>query len=171
MLEKKVCKSCGQSGYFLKLNNDFLCVQCVDLKKKEMTHNEIDRELINFVNDNGSLEKVTSLLQAHKQKERRESKSFDKIFKDYQKARQLEKQGDTQEALSIYLKILPNCPPGISYYERPCIILEKEHEYAQAIEICDLAIKNIKQGRFYADTDIFQHRKERLLKKLEKEMK
>lgn len=64
---------------------------------------------------------------------------------------------------------MENIPPGTDYYTRPCIILEKKHEYAQAIEICDMAIKGIREDRFNADEEEFLHRKNRLLKKLEKD--
>ena len=171
MFEKNVCRGCGKSGYFLKLNKDLLCGECVDLQNKKMTESEFTEELIKWYKGKGTLEKVNSYMEAQEAKSQREEKSFNKVFNKYQKARELEKSGKVDDALEIYLKILENCPPGTDYYIRPCIILEKKHQYAQAIEICDLAIKNIRIERFSADENEFLHRKNRLLKKIEKEKK
>ena len=49
--------------------------------------------------------------------------------------------------------------------------IRKKHEYLQAIEICDLAIKSIREERYQADESEFTHRKNRLLSKLEKQKK
>lgn len=171
MFEKNVCKGCGKSGYFLKLNKDLLCEECLDLQRKQMTSSEFDEELIKWYKGEGSLKKVNSYMKAQDAKSQREEKNFNKVFHKYQKARELEKSGKVDNALEIYIKILENCPPGTDYYIRPCIILEKKHLYAQAIQICDLAIKNIRIGRFNADENEFLHRKDRLLKKIEKAKK
>lgn len=168
MFEKNVCKGCGKSGYFLKLNKDLLCEECVDLQNKEMTLIEFAEELVKWHEGKGSIKRVSSYMKAQDAKSQREEKSFSKVFNKYQKARELEKSGKEDNALEIYLKILENCPPGTDYYIRPCIILEKRHQYSQAVEICDLAIKNIRIGRFNADENEFLYRKNRLLKKLEK---
>lgn len=171
MFEKNVCKGCGKSGYFLKLNKDLLCEECLDLQRKQMTSSKFDEELIKWYKGEGSLKKVNSYMKAQDAKSQREEKNFNKVFHKYQKARELEKSGKVDNALEIYIKILENCPPGTDYYIRPCIILEKKHLYAQAIQICDLAIKNIRIGRFNADENEFLHRKDRLLKKIEKAKK
>ncbi|MBC5745620.1 hypothetical protein FMM74_019135 [Lachnospiraceae bacterium MD308] len=171
MFEKNVCKGCGKGGYFLKLNKDLLCEECVDLQNKEMTLSEFDEELTKWYKGEGTLKKVNSYMKAQDAKSQREEKSFNKVFNRYQKARELEKSGKLDNALEIYLKILKNCPPGTDYYVRPCIILEKKHQYTQAVELCDLAIKNIRIGRFNADENEFLHRKNRLLRKIEKEKK
>lgn len=171
MFEKNVCMGCGKSGYFLKLNKELLCEECVDLKNKKMTNSEVTEELVNWFNGKGTLKKVNSYMKAQDAKSQREKKNFDKVFNSYQKARELEKSGKTDDALEIYLKILENCPSGTDYYIRPCIILEKKQQYAQAVELCDLAIKNIRIGRFNADENEFLHRKNRLLKKMQKERK
>lgn len=169
MFTKKVCKGCGKSGLFLKLNKDNLCFECADLQKSEMSMAEIADELGAYVKGKGTPKKTISYMQKQEKKEQRESKNFNRVFGTYETARQLERQGETDRALSIYLKLLETCPPGTDYYIRPCIILEKKHEYAHAIQICDLAIKGINQGRFNADIADFEHRKNRLQRKLEKE--
>lgn len=162
--EKNVCKECWESGYSLKLNKDFLCKKCEVLSKKYgFSDKEFESGLItqNFI----------AAMKAYDDKEKRANRNFDKIYGKYQEARELEKYGNTDDALKIYLKNLENCPPGTNYYSRPAIILEKQHQYAQAVELCDLAIKNIRIGRFKANEEEFLHRKNRLLKKIEKEKK
>lgn len=168
MFTKKVCKECGRSGYTLRLNKDLLCPDCVDLQNKKMTLDEVADELVNWHNGKGSLKKINALHKAQESKDRREERNFNFVFGNYQKARDLERKGETDKALAIYLKLLKNNPPGTDYYTRPCIILEKKHEYAQAIQICDMAIKAIQQKRFNADEEEFLHRKNRLIKKSEK---
>jgi len=168
MLEKKVCKHCGKSGYFLKLDNNLLCRACADLLEKGTDMNEIADELAEFATGEGSLKRIEALIKAQNEANERGKINFESIYREYERARKIEKEGDTEKALACYLKILKKCPPGTDYYVRPCIILERKHDYAYAIEICDLAIKNIREGRFKADEEEFQHRKSRLLKKLEK---
>lgn len=171
MFEKKVCKSCGKNGFFLKLNEDLLCSECADLQNREMSMPEVADEIVKFVNGKGTTKKLDTYIKAQEKKENRERKNFNFVFGNYKKARNLEKQGKTDKALELYLKLLDNCPGGTDYYVRPCIILEKKHEYVHAIQICDLAIRNIQQGRFNANVEEFQHRKNRLLRKLENNKK
>ena len=86
----------------------------------------------------------------------------------YLKAKQLEKT-DQNKALDIYFKILSNFQPeGTVYYERPCILLEKQKRYEEAIEICERAIKVIKVGLFNASLEEFEHRLNRLIRKRDK---
>lgn len=164
MFERKVCKSCGKNGFFLKLNKDFLCSECANLQQNEMTMVEISNELIH-----GNFTKIESLIQEQDKKQRREEQNFNYVFKNYNTAYSLEKQGNADKALDIYIEMLEYNPPGMNYYIRPCIILERKHEYTAAIQICDLAIKRINQGYFDGNLDDFEHRRQRLLKKLEKE--
>lgn len=160
---RNVCKGCLANGYSLELNEELLCSDCAFCHRLDL--NEI-------VYSKNSLSTVTEQLiefnRAYDAKKEREQRNFDFVFGKYSRARELEKQGNTDEALRIYLSIIEYCPPGTDYYHRPCIILEKQKEYAKAIEICDLAIKHIREGRFNANEDEFNHRKERLIKKMSK---
>lgn len=87
----------------------------------------------------------------------------------YEQAQLLEKNSEVEKALEIYLSILENYEPiGISYYERPAIILEKLKRYKEALGVCDLALKN--PNRFNKPTltaikDKLGKRKIRLTKK------
>lgn len=83
----------------------------------------------------------------------------------YKKARQLEKT-NPDKALNLYLEILSKYEPrGTLYYERPCIILEKQKRYDEAIGICRKAIGLIEGDIFNADAETFKHRMERLIRK------
>ncbi len=168
---KMVCKECYKSGYNLKLNENLLCDECIDYYNKELNSNELRSDIENWIDKKGNLKRINICNKLRKKKEKRTEKNFYKIFNAYQKARELERQGKPDDALKIYLKLLVECPPGTEYYARPCIILEKKHEYLQAIEICDLAIKSIREERYQADESEFTHRKNRLLSKLEKQKK
>ncbi len=163
---RNVCKECLANGYSLKLNEDLLCSKCANLLSMRISNASFD-ELAELVWSES--EEFDAYNKAYEAKSKREEKNFNFIFDNFSKARELEKDGCVQEALNIYLKIVEYCPPGTDYYTRPCIILEKQKEYAKAIEICDLAIKHIREGRFNADEEEFNHRKERLIKKMSKE--
>lgn len=85
----------------------------------------------------------------------------------YEKARNLERAGFINEALDIYLNILKEFSPiETAYYERPAILLEKLKRYSEAIVICERAITKIDNIYFHANPDEFQHRINRLKKKL-----
>ncbi|MBU5311866.1 hypothetical protein KQI38_07475 [Tissierella carlieri] len=87
----------------------------------------------------------------------------------YEQARNLEKADNIDGALNIYLDILNKyIPEGSSYYERPCILLEKLKRYDEAIEICDLAIARIENYNFNFSADDFIKRLDRLIKKKNK---
>ena len=94
---------------------------------------------------------------------------FEYYFNKYNKARELERNGRLDKALSIYLSILPLQPGGTLYYERPCILLEKMHRYEDALYVCELAIERIQKKAFNADLEPFEKRKARLEKKIIKE--
>lgn len=87
----------------------------------------------------------------------------------YEQAREIERQGDLERALTIYLDIIKYCSPeGTVYYERPAIILEKLGKYKEAIRVCERAIKKINNVTFHADPQEFQKRIDRLNKKIRK---
>lgn len=166
---KNVCKECYKSGYNLKLDKNLLCDECIDYYNKELNPNDFGNDLDNWIDGKGDLKRISICNKLREKKEKRTDKNFYRIFNPYQKARELERKGKIDDALKIYLKLLIECPPGTEYYTRPCIILEKKHEYLQAIEICDLAIKSIREGRFQADENEFIKRKNRLTKKADKQ--
>ena len=163
MRVRNVCKECLANGYSLELNEELLCSDCAYCHRLDLDK---------IVYSNHSLSTMSKQMKefnrAYDAKREREQRNFDFVYGKYTYARELEKQGNAEEALLIYLNIIEYCPPGTDYYTRPCIILEKQKEYDKAIEICDLAIKHIREGRFNADEEEFNHRKERLIKKMSK---
>lgn len=99
----------------------------------------------------------------------KKNNDFKKYNSLYEKARNFEKTNDIDGALRIYFDILNKyIPEGSSYYERPCIILEKLKRYDEAIEICNLAITRIEHYKFNFPADDFKNRLERLIKKKNK---
>lgn len=156
----KVCKECLESGTSLPLSRKLLCKECEWLAKH-------DRPLIQTALS-FNIHNVERYNNAYEEKRKREERNFGRIFSNLMQGKALEKQGQTDEALEIYIKTLSYLPPGTDYYKRPCILLEKKKDYEKAIEICDLAIKCIKENRFKADTEEFEKRRKRLSEKLEK---
>lgn len=118
--EKNVCKECWESGYSLKLNKDFLCKKCENHNKIVQLYSdkEIDDELLEWYLKNSIPKKYNKVMKSYNDKEKRANRNFDKIYGKYQEARELEKSGNTDDALKIYLKNLENCPPGTNYYSR-----------------------------------------------------
>lgn len=170
-MEKCIC--CGKSGVFVRLNKDGLCSQCVKdtniIMDFKSSTNAMKRFFLN--NDIKEFLKVRNSTSAQKRIKKRKLHSFEKIFFQYQKARTLEKKGNINQALVIYLSLVPYRPEGTDYYTRPCIILENQKRYQEAIEICDIAIQEIEAEHFNADVQEFVHRRERLMKKREKNTK
>ena len=76
MFEKKVCKGCGKSGVFLKLNDDLLCSECAELESKRMTTTEVVDELVAYVNGAGTTKKIEDYLDAEEAKNKREKRNF-----------------------------------------------------------------------------------------------
>lgn len=165
------CRRCGKSGLFVRLNKNGLCSQCAKDTNAIMDFEASTNALINFVSNNDAkeLHKVQRSIAAQKRMDKRKLQNFEKILSQFQKARTLEKENKPNQALAIYLSLIPHRPEGTDYYTRPCIILEKQKRYKEAIEICTIAIQEIEAKHFNADTQDFYHRRERLTKKLEKQ--
>lgn len=90
-----------------------------------------------------------------------------KYYPIYEQARVLEKNGQPEEALRLYMEIMHNYTPyGTAYYERPTIILERLGRFEEAIIICDRAIRAINNNLFHGDIEPFEKRKKRLEKKI-----
>lgn len=169
MFQKKKCINCGASGRFLKLNDHNLCVKCASLKNKEMSMEDVGNEIADWFNSGKIPSKLLDIQAERFASDIRSDLNFERIFRTYNIARDFEKSGDVDAALSIYLDLLQDCPPGMDYYVRPCIILEKKKSYELAIDICETAISNINAGYFSGDIAEIEHRKERLERKLAKQ--
>lgn len=168
----KKCNQCGKAGLFLRLNKDGLCKSCErdNLKLINLSSEELVNTLSNAVktDNNKELKKIEKSLEAQNRISKRQRTNFDIVYNKYNKARELERSGNTDKALKIYLSLIEYRPPGTDYYTRPCIILEKQKKYKEAIEICDIAIEEINNNNFNANVSEFTKRLERLKKKFEK---
>ena len=162
------CVLCGKFGLFVKTNKDGLCSQCAKDKSSIISMERTANLLSKYVKtgNKSSLNRVQESIEAQKRINKRELQNFENVLKRFQKARELEKAHKTDQALEIYLSLIPYRPEGTDYYTRPCIILEKQQRYREAIEICDIAIHEIEEQHFHADTQDFLHRRERLMKKM-----
>lgn len=96
----------------------------------------------------------------------------DKIFEFYTrlfaKGQECERQGQLALALDYYLLTVFNCcPTGTLYYERPAILLEKQHRYILVLILCDLG----KRAYFMSNGNLppdFDKRRSRVLSKLKR---
>ncbi len=91
-------------------------------------------------------------------------------FKLLQKAKRFESMGNADKALEFYLELHHNCTPNTSdAYERPCIILEKNKRYDEAIDLCNKAIKAIEADKMSGTKEKFLDRIENINSKRSKE--
>ncbi len=92
---------------------------------------------------------------------------FQKMYKLHEKAKRLEKYAKDKDALDIYLQIHKEYFPNTSdLYERPIILLEKNHRYHEALEICKLAIERIEAQKISGSLKFFNSKLEHLENKL-----
>ena len=94
------------------------------------------------------------------------SEKMNELFNLTQKAQKMEVINE-EVALKIYLEIFDNYTPKISKtYESAIRLLEKRQRYSEALKICELAIKLIKEDQISGIIDKFETTQERLLKKM-----
>lgn len=69
---------------------------------------------------------------------------FDEYYSKFMKAKDLEKSGEIEKSLSLYMDVINNYnPEGNLYYERPAIMLEKIRDYKRALSIVMLGKQNL----------------------------
>lgn len=139
---------------------------------KELSLDELATELRNYIDTGIESKKLKEHKAAMTLKDIANIKrknTFNKYFKLYEKAKDLEKKKDVEGALAIYFEILDKyIPEGSVYYERPCIVLEKLKRYDEAIAICNLAITRIDNQIFNFPKEEFEKRLDRLIRKKSK---
>lgn len=80
-----------------------------------------------------------------------------------EKAKAMEKIGNDDKALELYLELINDHHPHVSHvFERASVILEKKRRYDEAIEICNRAIDLIKQEKISGNVATFQSRINRI---------
>lgn len=89
----------------------------------------------------------------------------------FTKAREIEKE-NPDIALVKYMDILSRFKPtGTAYYERPAILLERNKRYQEAIDVCELALKNLaafNPHTYEGCKEDFEKRIDRCKRKIEK---
>ena len=92
---------------------------------------------------------------------------MNEMLKLNEKAKKMDRLGNEDTALELYLEILDNYHPSLySNFERPAIILEKKRRYQEALEICQRALELIEDENISGDTDKCQHRIDKLTEKI-----
>lgn len=93
------------------------------------------------------------------------------MFKLVEKAKTMERIGNENKALEIYLDVHKNYTPNTSdAYERPAVILERKKRYDEALKICEKAIELINDNKLGGTVTKFEKRIEKLKGKMATEM-
>jgi tetratricopeptide (TPR) repeat protein len=89
--------------------------------------------------------------------------SNNEYYHIFERAQRLERAGNDDKALELYLEIHENYQPNLSQaYERPAIILEKKRRYDEAIDMCEKAISMIEKDIVAGSTEKFHSRIEKI---------
>lgn len=92
---------------------------------------------------------------------------MNEMLKLNDKAKKMDRLGNEDAALELYLEILEHYHPNLyANFERPAIILEKKRRYKEALEICQRAIELIEDEKISGDKDKCQQRVDKLLDKV-----
>lgn len=120
------------------LNNDILNIDLEDT----------GRILNNYIKDNPNSKQqyneLENKLKEYEAQEKLKKNTFNEYYSKFLKAKDLEKAGEIEKALSLYMDVINNYnPEGSSYYERPAIILEKIRDYKRALSISMMGKQNL----------------------------
>jgi len=92
------------------------------------------------------------------------------MFKLVEKAKTMERIGNENKALEIYLDVHKKYTPNTSdAYERPAVILERKKRYDEALKICEKAIELINDNKLGGTVTKFEKRIEKLKSKMANE--
>lgn len=120
------------------LNNDILNIDLEDT----------GRILNNYIkgkpNSKQQYNELKNKLKEYEAQEKLKQNTFNEYYSKFLKAKDLEKAGEIEKALSIYMDVINNYnPEGSSYYERPAIMLEKIRDYKSALSISMMGKQNL----------------------------
>lgn len=120
------------------LNNDILNIDLEDT----------GRILNNYIKGNPNSKQqyneLENKLKEYEAQEKLKQNTFNEYYSKFLKAKDLEKAGEIEKALSLYMDVINNYnPEGSSYYERPAIILEKIRDYKRALSISMMGKQNL----------------------------
>lgn len=110
----------------------------------EHTSKILNNYIKNRPNSKQQYNELKNRLKEYEVQEELNRKLFDEYYSKFMKAKNLEKAGEIEKALSIYMDVINNYnPKGTSYYERPAIMLEKNKDYKKALSIAMLGKENL----------------------------
>lgn len=120
------------------LNNDILNIDLEDT----------GRILNNYIKGNPNSKQqyneLENKLKEYEAQEKLKQNTFNEYYSKFLKAKDLEKAGEIEKALSLYMDVINNYnPEGSSYYERPAIMLEKIRDYKRALSISMMGKQNL----------------------------
>lgn len=120
------------------LNNDILNIDLEDT----------GRILNNYIKGNPNSKQQynewENKLKEYEAQEKLKQNTFNEYYSKFLKAKDLEKAGEIEKALSLYMDVINNYnPEGSSYYERPAIMLEKIRDYKRALSISMMGKQNL----------------------------
>lgn len=120
------------------LNNDILNIDLEDT----------GRILNNYIkgkpNSKQQYNELENKLKEYEAQEKLKQNTFNEYYSKFLKAKDLEKAGEIEKALSLYMDVINNYnPEGSSYYERPAIMLEKIRDYKRALSISMMGKQNL----------------------------
>ena len=123
-------------------------------KKKKSTNTQntdleyTEKVLNNYIkgkpNSNQQYEELKNKLNECRIQDELSRKYFEEYYSKFMEAKSLEKAGEIEKALSLYMDIINNYKPeGSLYYERPAIMLEKIKDYKRALSIAMIGKQNL----------------------------
>lgn len=96
-----------------------------------------------------------------------DQQKLQELYKLHERAKRMERLGNDDEALRIYLEIQADYFANTSdLYERPAVILEKKHRFDEAIQLCEKAIKLIEEDKITGTVDQFQKRIDKIRQRM-----
>lgn len=98
------------------------------------------------------------------------NESLQIMAKKMERAKRMERMGNDDEALRIYLDIHENHMPNTSdLFERPAIILERKRRYQEALDICQKALELLADDLMTGTASTFEKRIDQIHHKMERE--
>lgn len=92
---------------------------------------------------------------------------MNEMLKLNEKAKKMDRLGNEDAALEIYLEVLEHYQPHLyANFERPAIILEKKRRYEEALNICERALELIEGENISGDPEKCQSRINKLKEKI-----
>lgn len=96
-----------------------------------------------------------------------DQQKLQELYKLHERAKRMERLGNDDEALRIYLEIQEDYFANTSdLYERPAVILERKHRFDEAIALCEKAIQLVEEDKITGTVEQFQKRIDKIKKRI-----